>query len=68
MEEVPVMLSFGNEGGLRSFNLQEGNNSNVLGDLISRHGPEGWLNNDEVSVKISSSKTGGFDKFSLKNT
>ena len=68
MEGIPVMLSFGNEGGLRSFKLQEGSSSDVLGDLVSRHGPEVWQRNEEVSVKISSCKTGGFDHFSLKNT
>jgi hypothetical protein len=31
-------------------------------------GPEVWQRNEEVSVKISSCKTGGFDNFSLKNT
>ena len=69
MEGIPVMLSFGKEGGLRSFKLQEGSRSDVLGDLVSLHGLEGWQSNEEeVSVKISSCKAGGFDKFSLKNT
>ena len=63
MEGIPVMLSFGKEGGLRSFKLQEGSTSDMLGDLVSLHGPEGWQSNEEVSVEISSYKTGGFTIF-----
>ena len=68
-ERIASMLSFGNEGGLRSFKLYEVNKSESLGDLISQYGPENWgSDHSDVFVKISSSKSGGFDKFSTRNT
>ena len=41
-----------------------------MGDLLSLFGLEGWstINWNEVVVKVSSSKSGGFDKFSLNNS
>ena len=35
VEEVPVMLSYGNVGGLRCFQLNKEHNSDLLGGLIS---------------------------------
>ena len=66
--KVLVMVSFGSQGGLRSFALSEVDGSIKLNELVALFGPEGWSLNNNVSVKISSSKTGGFDKFSLNNS
>ena len=65
--KVPVMVSFGSQGGLRSFALSEVDGSIKLNELVALFGPEGWSLNNNVSVKISSSKTWGFDKFSLNS-
>ena len=71
--EVPVaaMLSFGTPGGLRSFQLCVVQGCAVLGDLVSQFAPDGWARDGDQSsivVKISSTKSGGFDKFSLMNS
>ena len=66
---VPVMVSFGNVGGLRSFQLLEVQDSDMLSDLVSQFEPENWSGeNSSISVKISNTKMGGFDKFSLRNS
>ena len=73
--EVPVavMVSFGTPGGLRSYQLCEVQDSSLLGELVSQFAPDGWSSggaNDQscICVKISSTKSGGFDKFSLMNS
>ena len=71
MESIlPVMVSFGTPCALRNFQLCEVEGSRKLGDLLSLFGLEGWstINWNEVVVKVSSSKSGGFDKFSLNNS
>ena len=67
--KVPVMISFGNQGGLRSFKLCEVKDCELLSDLIPQYGSDSWDGDQSgVSVKISSCKNGGFDKFSLTNS
>lgn len=70
---VPAMISFGNPGCLRSFQLCEVQGSSLLGDLMSQFAPDGWAGGSggeqsSICVKISSTKSGGFDKFSLMNS
>ena len=67
---LPVMVSFGTPCALRNFQLCEVEGSRKLGDLLSLFGLEGWstINWNEVVVKVSSSKSGGFEKFSLDNS
>ena len=67
--QVAAMVSFGNLGALRSFQLCEIQAGDLLGDIVSRFGPEGWCHDPScISVKISITKSGGFDKFSLRNS
>ena len=67
--EVPVMLSFGNAGGLRNFQLHEVQSTALLDDVLDQCGPENWRSNmSSLTVKISATKSGGFDKFSLRNS
>ena len=64
------MVSFGTPCAFRNFQLCEVEGSRKLGDLLSLFGLEGWstINWNEVVVKVSSSKSGGFDKFSQNNS
>ena len=67
--EVPVMLSFGNAGGLRNFQLHEVQSTALLDDVLDQCGPANWRSNmSSLTVKISATKSGGFDKFSLRNS
>ena len=66
---MPAMVSFGNLGSLRSYQLCEVRAVDMLGDLVSQFGPESWCSNQScISVRISTSKSGGFDKFSLRKS
>ena len=50
-EKVPVMVSFGNPDGIRSFKFCEVGSSDKIAELVPRFGPEGWCSpNNEVSV------------------
>ena len=65
--QVAAMVSFGNLGGLRSFQLCEIQAGDLLGDIVSQFGPDGWCSDPScISVKISTTKSGGFDKFLAK--
>ena len=67
---LPVMVSFGAAGVLRNFQFCEVEGSRTLGDLLSLFGPDGWSSCswNEVIIKLSTTKLGGLDKFSLNNS
>ena len=65
---APVMISFGHHA-LHSFFLKEVEMCDTLGKLLDEFGPDTWSEGlDCVSVKVSSSRNGSYDKFNLQNT
>ena len=63
--EVPVMLSFGNAGGLRNFQLHEVQSTALLDDVLDQCGPENWRSNmSSLTVTISATKSGGIAELS----
>lgn len=67
--KVPIMVSFHNlSGSLSSFKLTEADKNATLESLLVEEGPENWTPQDNIQVKVSSSRSGGYDIFSLTNT
>ena len=67
--KVPVMVSFHNlSGSLSNFSLTESDKSATLGSLLVAEGPENWTSQENIQVKVSSSRSGSYDRFSLTNT
>ena len=67
--KVPVMVSFHNlSGSLSSFSLTEADKCATLGSLLVAEGPENWSSQENIQVKVSSSRSGSYDRFSLANT
>ena len=64
--DTPVMVSFGHQT-LHSFSLQEVKEEDTLEQILECFGPDSWLENNNVTVKISDSRNGCYDIFSLKN-
>ena len=63
----PVMVSFHNmSGSVNSFQLVQEDKSTTLRSILEEKGPPAWLAMD-VSVKVSTSRSGHYDKFSLDN-
>ena len=52
--EVPVMLSFGNAGGLRNFQLHEVQSTALLDDVLDQCGPENWRSNMDTYMDATS--------------
>ena len=67
--DIPLMVSFGQQG-LGSFSLQEVWSGDTFLNLLEYFGPEVWdvADSGSVTVQISNSRNGSFDKFNLKNT
>ena len=66
--DVPVMVSFGHPP-LHGFSMKEVDTDDTLQKVLEVFRPETW--NDDtaaVVVKVSDTRDGGYDKFSLKNT
>ena len=63
------MVSFHNlSGSLSSFSLTEADKNATLGSLLMAEGPENWTTQENIQVKVSSSRSGSYDRFSLTNT
>lgn len=67
--KVPVMLGFHNITGSKAgFHISEVNKDATLGSVLLAEGPEDWTSQDNIVVKVSSSRSGNYDKFSLTNS
>ena len=67
--KVPVMLGFHNlTGSQTGFHISEVNRIATLGSVLLAEGPEDWTSQDNITVKVSSSRSGNYDKFSLTNS
>ena len=67
--KVPVMLGFHNlTGSQTGFHISEVDKNATLGSVLLAEGPEDWTSQDNIIVKVSSSRSGNYDKFSLTNS
>ena len=67
---VPVMIRFLNlTGSQGSFHISEVDKTSRLGSVLQKEGEESWTADDSnIQVRVSSSRSGSFDKFSLTNS
>ena len=67
---VPVMIRFLNlTGSQGSFRISEVDKTATLGSVLQKEGLESWSADDaNIQVKVSSSRSGCFDKFSMTNS
>ena len=67
---VPVMIRFLNlTGSQGSFHISEVDKTSTLGSVLQKEGVESWTADDsDIQVRVSSSRSGSFDKFSLTNS
>lgn len=67
--KVPVMLGFHNlTGSQTGFHISEVDKNATLGSVLLAEGPEDWTSQDNMIVKVSPSRSGNYDKFSLTNS